>query len=176
MIITTSKHAFFYTEWPSNFWKTKFIWSAFGETHEFFCTEQAFMWAKAKFFKDEESAKAILDVSNHNRDPMSCKTIGRNVKNYIDAEWDKVRYKYMLEPNLERFRQDESLKSKLLDPKFDNLEFVEASPYDGIWGIKMGMKEPIDELDDENLWMGKNLLGKVITEVRNTLKTEIANA
>ena len=75
----------------------------------------------------------------------------------------------MLEPNIERFHQDEVLKSKLLDPKFDGKTFVEASPYDKIWGIKMGMNTPIDELDDENLWIGRNLLGKVITEVRNTL-------
>ena len=152
MIIVTEKHAFFYTEWPSNFYKTKFTWTAFGETHEFFCTEQAFMWAKAT-----------------TKEPRSCKTYGRDVKNYVDSEWDKVRYKYMLEPNIERFRQDEVLKSKLLDPKFDGKTFVEASPYDKIWGIKMGMNTPIDELDDENLWIGRNLLGKVITEVRNTL-------
>lgn len=169
MIIVTEKHAFFYTEWPSNFCKTKFTWTAFGETHEFFCTEQAFMWAKAKFFKDEDIAKKILEVTTTTQDPMTCKTYGRDVKNYVDSEWDKVRYKYMLEPNIERFRQDEVLKSKLLDPKFDGKTFVEASPYDKIWGIKMGMDTPLDELDDENLWIGRNLLGKVITEVRNTL-------
>ena len=50
MIKLTDKHAFFYTEWPSNFWRTKFTWKAFGEEHEFFCTEHAFMWAKAKIF------------------------------------------------------------------------------------------------------------------------------
>ena len=30
MIRLTDKHAFFYTEWPSNFWHTNFTWKAFG--------------------------------------------------------------------------------------------------------------------------------------------------
>ena len=55
MIKITDKYAFFYTEWPSNFMKTSFIWEAFGEKHKFFCTEQAFIWAKAKYFNDESN-------------------------------------------------------------------------------------------------------------------------
>lgn len=168
----TDKHVFFYTEWPSNFCKTRFVWTKFGETHEFFCTEQAFMWAKAKFFNDEDIAKQILDVSDSDRDPMVCKKLGRKVKNYDDKKWDAVRYQMFLEPNLERFRQDKVLYAKLMDPKFDGKTFVEASPLDRIWGIGMGTETPIDKLDDESLWSGKNLLGKVITEVRNTLKSE----
>lgn len=172
MMTITDSHAFFYTEWPSNFCKTKFAWTAFGETHEFFCTEQAFMWAKAKFFKDEDSAQKILEVSDESRDPMVCKRLGRKVKNYVDSEWDGVRYKYMLEPNVERFRQDETLKSKLLDLKFEGKTFVEASPLDGIWGIRLGMETPLSELDDESKWNGKNLLGQVITDVRRIVKFE----
>ena len=52
----TDKHVFFYVEWPSNFKRTKFVWEAFGETHEFFYTEQAFMWAKAMYFNDKATA------------------------------------------------------------------------------------------------------------------------
>lgn len=172
MMTITDSHAFFYTEWPSNFCKTKFVWTAFGETHEFFCTEQAFMWAKAKFFKDEDSAQKILEVSDESRDPMVCKRLGRKVKNYVDSEWDGIRYKYMLEPNVERFRQDETLKSKLLDPKFEGKTFVEASPLDEIWGIRLGMETPLSELDDESKWNGRNLLGQVITDVRRIVKFE----
>ena len=180
MIITTKTHAFFYTEWPSNFCKTKFVWTKFGETHEFFCTEQAFMWAKAKFFDDEETARKILDVGYKPlddgkplMDPMTCKMLGREVKNYDDKAWDEVRYQMFLEPNLERFRQDKVLQAKLLDPQFEGLTFVEASPFDKIWGCGLGMKTPIDELDNENLWQGRNLLGKVITECRRVIKNEI---
>ena len=55
----TDKYIFFYTEWPSNFKSTSFEWEAFGEKHKFFCTEQAFMWAKAKYFGDKDIADRI---------------------------------------------------------------------------------------------------------------------
>lgn len=164
MIKLTDKFAFFYTEWPSNFCKTSFEWEAFGEKHRFFCTEQAFMWAKAKFFKDDETAEKILAEEI---DPMICKRLGREVKNYDDNAWDEVRYDMMLKPNIEKFRQDEILKKKIIDPKFDGLTFVEASPYDRIWGCGLSMSDP--KILNEKNWTGRNLLGKVITEVRKNI-------
>lgn len=167
MMKLTDKYAFFYTEWPSNFCKTSFVWEAFGEKHRFFCTEQAFMWAKAKHFRDEETAEKILAEET---DPLTCKYLGRMVKNYDDSAWEKVRYDMMLKPNIERFWQDEILRKKIIDPKFDGLTFVEASPIDRIWGIGRGMNDP--KIDDERNWRGRNLLGKVITEARaETLKS-----
>ena len=169
-MLVTDKHVFFWSEWPSNFCKTSFVWNKFGEQNHFFCTEQAFMWAKAKFFKDEETAKKILEVVD---DPMTCKNFGRKVKNYVDKEWDKVRYEMMYEVNLARFSQDKKLQEKLLDPNFDGKTFVEASPYDGIWGIKLGLKTPEHILDNEDNWNGRNLLGKALTDVRNSIKGSI---
>lgn len=164
MIRITDKYAIFYTEWPSNFWHTKFAWKAFGEAHEFVCTEQAFMWAKAKFFKDEEIAEKILAEEAN---PAKCKSLGREVKNYDDVAWDKVRYEMMLKPNIEKFWQDRILQKKIIDKKFDGLMFVEASPYDRIWGIGLNQGDPACE--DESKWRGRNLLGKVITEARTAV-------
>ena len=162
MIRLTDKHAFFYTEWPSNFWHTQFTWKAFGEEHEFFCTEQAFMWAKAKYFGDNDSAIKILKAN----DPMKCKNLGRLVKNYDDAQWKLVRYSFMHDCNYEKYSQDPKLKEKLLDQAFDGKEFVEASPTDLNWGIGFAQ---VDAPDDESKWLGQNLLGKVITQVRAEL-------
>jgi len=164
MIRVTNKYAFFYTEWPSNFYKTNFKWKAFNEEHCFFCTEQAFMWAKAKYFKDETTAKQIiLEKLN----PLICKRLGRKVKNYIDSEWEKTRYEMMLKPNIERFYQDIVLRNKIIDSKFNGLIFVEASPYDKIWGVGLDQNDP--KIDDEKNWKGRNLLGKVITETRRII-------
>ena len=171
MIKCTDKFAFFYTEWPSNFCTTHFKWKAFNEEHDFFCTEQAFMWAKAKFFKDEDIAKKILAEEI---EPMVCKALGRQVSNYDDKEWDKVRYEMMLKPNIERFWQDLVLQKKLIDPKFDGLTFVEASPSDKIWGVGLKMDDP--RIVDERNWLGKNLLGKVITEARVEILNRLNSA
>lgn len=159
MIDITDKYAFFYTEWPSNFFRTSFTYKG----QQFFCSEQAFMWEKAIKFNDQETAMKILAVTT----PMEAKNLGREVKNYVDSEWDKVRFDVMFDVNMAKYSQNEKLKKKLLDPKFDGKTFVEASPYDGIWGIKLGMGDA--RLHDDTNWNGQNLLGKVITKVRETL-------
>lgn len=166
----TEKHVFFYTEWLSNFAKTSFVWEAFGETQHFFCTEQAFMWAKAKYFGDEEMAEKIL---KEDHDPMRVKHYGRLVKNYDDKKWSLVRYSYMYEVNFCKYMQDKWLQEKLLDPKFDGKTFVEASPTDKIWGIGLAEGLPDHVLDNESEWPGQNLLGKALTDVREVVKQNI---
>lgn len=160
----TDKYVFFYGSFLSNFARCRFDWEFMGETHTFFCTEQAFMWAKAKFFGDNESSAKILAVVD---DPMECKKLGRGVKNYDDAKWAEVRYDVMKNANFAKFSQCKYHMKKFLDPEFDGKTFVEASPSDGIWGIKMGIKDK-GVLNDGN-WNGQNLLGKALTEVRNQL-------
>ena len=96
------------------------------------------MWCKAKYFKDEYTAEKILEEKD---DPLKCKQLGRSVKNYNDDAWDKVRYQYMLECNWQKYSQNKDLETELTDHKYDNKTFVEASPTDGVWGIKMGLIE-----------------------------------
>ena len=163
----TDKYVFFYGSFLSNFARCKFTWEYMGESHEFFCTEQAFMWAKAKFFGDSATAKRILDVVD---DPMECKKLGRLVRNYDDGKWSEVRYNVMRDANFARFSQCTYHRNKFLDSELDGKTFVEASPVDGIWGIKMGIKDK-GVLDERN-WNGQNLLGKALTEIRKQLKED----
>ena len=44
---------------------------------------------------------------------------------------------------------------------------VEASPYDKIWGI--GLTEDDEKAQDESTWEGENLLGNVLTALREDL-------
>lgn len=168
MLDVTETHVFFYTEWPSNFFRAKFRYlSRFsGAEHEFFCTEQAFMYEKAVCFGDEATAKKILEVGT----PMAAKELGRQVKPFDTDTWEKYRYEVMRDVNLEKYRQNPDLAKRLLDQRFDGRTFVEASPVDGIWGIRMPQGTP--GIDDEANWRGRNLLGKAITEVRSILKKE----
>jgi len=163
---TTDKHVFFYGGFLSNFAESIFDYTDFGETHEFFCSEQCFMWCKAKFFGDNETAEKILAEKS---DPMVVKMLGREVKNYDDEKWDSVRFRYMFNAVYAKMSQNIPMKEALCNPKYDGKTFVEASPYDAIWGIKLGMKTPLDVLDDERNWRGKNLLGQVINKVREKL-------
>jgi ribA/ribD-fused uncharacterized protein len=44
---------------------------------------------------------------------------------------------------------------------------VEASPLDRVWGVGLTENDPL--ADDEKYWLGQNLLGKALDEVRNWL-------
>ena len=163
-LYVTEKHVFFFGSAFSNFYPTSFTYSAFGERHRFCTSEQAFMWHKAMTFGDLEAAQAIL---SENTDPYKCKQLGRKVKNYDDARWSEIRYDVFLSVNEEKFTQDEKLNSFIKESRFDGKIFVEASPYDKIWGIRMAIGDP--DIDDESKWRGQNLLGRCITEVRRRI-------
>jgi len=159
----TDNYVFFYGDWPSNFYASKFRCKKFNETHEFVTSEQAFMWCKAKTFNDEESAQAILKAT----DPAITKKLGRLVKNYVDDLWDQVRYQYMVDVNFCKYTQDLVLYNRIIDTRFDGKTFVEASPSDHIWGICLRENDP--KADDARNWKGQNLLGFALTEVRNKI-------
>ena len=50
---------------------------------------------------------------------------------------------------------------------------VEASPYDGIWGIRLAASSP--EARDPAKWRGQNLLGFALMEVRDELRRVTQN-
>lgn len=64
-----------------------------------------------------------------------------------------------------KFRQNYDLKVYLLMTKDSIL--AEASPYDRVWGIGLGLRYP--ERLDYSKWRGENLLGKVLMDVRKQL-------
>lgn len=52
-----------------------------------------------------------------------------------------------------------------------NRKFAEASSYDKIWGI--GLHEDDKDVLDESKWRGQNLLGKILTEIRDEMKNNV---
>ena len=160
----TDKYVYFWGEFLSNWYPSRFTVAKDGKTLEFFNSEQYFMYEKAMTFGDKETAQEILD---NGKNPKQAKALGRKVKGYSDEVWDKVRYKVMVRANLHKYAQNEDLEKLLLNEEFDGKNFVEASPYDCIWGI--GCDEAT-ALDDESNWNGQNLLGKALDEVRDVLK------
>lgn len=161
----TDKYVFFWKEHPfCNFTKCKISTDDYelDDDTEFTSSEQLFMWYKAKFFGDEETAKKILKSTS----PEEARKLGRTVKNYDDRTWDKERVGFMYRAVWSKFLQNKILRKKLCDPKYDGKHFVEAAYYDRIWGI--GYNEN-DALDNEDNW-GRNELGKILDEVRRIFK------
>lgn len=125
----------------------------------FNCVEQYMMYQKALTFEDYEAAIKILQTSN----PREQKKLGRKVKGFNPTLWDKVKYQIVKTGVKQKFKQHASLRYLLTSNK--GKIFVEASPYDRIWGIGFFEDEALANID---LW-GENLLGKIITELSNEM-------
>ncbi|WBF04145.1 hypothetical protein VL14_ORF200 [Staphylococcus phage vB_SauM_VL14] len=121
-------------------------------------SEQAFMWRKAQYFKDWQIAGEILNAKN----PNHAKSLGRKVRNFNEEQWNKIRYDIMVEVVKDKFMTTH-LKREILDTDLRK-DFVEASPYDKIWGVGLKANDP--KILDESNWKGQNLLGKVMEDVR----------
>jgi len=122
------------------------------------------MWEKARYFKDEATANKILETPN----PRENKKLGRQVKGFVAEDWMINSFTFMVAVNLAKYRQNSGQKKALFST--GERIFVEASPYDKIWGIGIGMDD--DDCLDEHKWKGMNLLGRALTYVRNELIVE----
>jgi ribA/ribD-fused uncharacterized protein len=132
------------------------------------CTEQYMMAEKARLFGDQEMLEAIMKAKH----PKEMKAYGRAVAGYDDAKWNEASYGIVKVGNWAKFSQNEELKKYLLGTGKRIL--VEASPRDRIWGIGMGKSNPDAECPPK--WRGKNKLGFVLTEVRDELLSQLAEA
>lgn len=113
-------------------------------------------------FKDLETAQQIM----HSTDPKRIKALGRKVKNYDDAVWDKVRVMYMTICLNAKFEGNEKARRFLIN--LPDLEFAEANPFDSIWGI--GLREDDSRALNKHTWKGRNLLGQCMTDVYHRIK------
>ena len=153
-------HVAFFGSAFSNFYPCKFeesgiVWKS---------SEQCFMAKKAAYFDDFEIYDMILESNT----PKEAKKLGRQVRNFDAEKWSEVCFEKMYEAVYAKFSQNNDLKELILSPNFEGKGFIEGSPFDAIWGVKMSWQNP--DIDKEENWKGQNLLGKVLNKVRENLK------
>jgi len=127
----------------------------------FNCAEQFMMHGKAQLFGDAEIAAKMLETA----DPKQHKALGRKVKSFDDARWRDARIAIVKAGNRAKFTQNAELLAQLMATRGTTL--VEASPYDKIWGIGLAATDP--RAQDRATWRGQNLLGQILTELRDEL-------
>lgn len=154
------KHVAFWGSALSNFYPCHF---QEGDWH-WISSEQCFMAKKAQYFKDAEILEEILKAET----PEKAKKLGRKVKNFDAEKWSEVCFDKMYDAVYAKFSQNSDLKELLLSSDFEGKGFVEGSPFDAIWGVKMDWRNP--DIDNEENWQGQNLLGKVLNKVREDLR------
>jgi ribA/ribD-fused uncharacterized protein len=108
---------------------------------------------KAKVLASQKTDKSFY--------PWENELIEQYVKPYLEKgvklrdDWNEVREDVMKRAVLEKFKQNEDLRTKLLST--EDAELIEASPKDSFWGIGKNKK-------------GQNKLGKILQEVRQEIK------
>jgi ribA/ribD-fused uncharacterized protein len=84
------------------------------------------------------------------------------VKGFEEKIWNSKKEDIVLQGNLLKFKQNEKILEQFMKYGTNSI-FIEASPYDSIWGIGFSAK---DAPDKKKLW-GQNLLGKILTKLRS---------
>jgi hypothetical protein len=154
------KYFFFYKSKLSQWHMVDFVVNGI----KYICCEQYMMAEKAKLFNDNDTLIKIMKATH----PKEHKDLGRIVKGYNQKIWDENKYQIVYTGNYHRFKQNKQDLEWLLATEGT---LVEASPIDRIWGVGLSADNPL--IKDEKNWRGQNLLGKALTEVRETLRKEL---
>lgn len=158
MRITDNYVLFFsYRDMFSNHFRcqNKFGLSKHKDKGVFFSTVEHFMmYEKAMLFGDTEIAEQIAREFS----PQKAKMLGRKVKGFDNEVWGSQCMPIVQAGIISKLLHNEDILISALDLRRSGKSFVEASPFDSIWGIKMGEWE--DGVTDPYQWKGENRLGK----------------
>jgi len=121
--------------------------------------EHYYQWSKAKMFGDADAEKKIMKTASS----KSVKTYGKKVKNFEEEKWDEKKIEIMRIGLRAKFSQHPELKDLLVSTK--DRPIGEADPRDKYWGIGTGADT--SKAKDPAKWPGKNMLGKLLTDLRD---------
>ena len=130
--------------------------------YKYSSAEQFMMAQKAALFRDYDCFFKILRTDDQGK----IKRLGKQVANYDDAVWNRLRGPMMRRGLRAKFQQNPELMEKLLAT--GNMILAECAPRDKIWGIGLAVDDA--RIQDPLKWRGQNLLGKVLMEVRSDLR------
>ena len=132
-------------------------------------SEQFMMYHKVLMFHKYDLADQIMRTS----DPAKAKKIAGQKFPEFDSElWEKTCRTVVKRGVKAKFSQNEDILKTLLST--GNALLAECSPYDKKWGIGIDINDP-DRLVIAK-WKGKNLLGRILMEVREELRQEIQSS
>ena len=129
--------------------------------------EQYMMYKKAILFQDYQTAEKILSTD----DVAEIKALGRIVQHFDEEIWREKREKIVHKGVLQKFLQNPELAEKLLETGEQMI--AECAVKDKIWGIGLSMGD--EERFCVDKWKGKNLLGKILMQVRAEISVQNQN-
>lgn len=149
----------------SNWYPARFNYAG----KHFVNAEQFMMYHKVLMFHKFDLADQIMRTA----DPEKCKKIaGQKFPEFDSDLWEKTCKTIVKRGVKAKFSQNEEIRKELLGT--GNALLVQCSPYDRKWGIGIDINDP-DRLVIAR-WKGKNLLGRILMEVREELRQEMQAA
>ena len=124
------------------------------------------MAEKGRLFQNRRAEDLIMTSP----DPSAHKRIGRGVRNFDNAIWDRVREDAVLAGNFAKFSHNPTMKQHLLIT--DTKKLAEASPFDSVWGIGLRANDP--EVRIPRRWPEKKMFGKALSTVLDAIGTSEA--
>ena len=118
---------------------------------------------KALYFGDQAAACKIEAAD----DALECKRISREIKSFDADTWNEIAGTETYLGISEKFRQNTELKNTLIQT--GDKHIVECS-YDKIWGSGIHLNN-VNAFNKET-WVGNNLLGKILMDIRNDINNE----
>lgn len=154
----TDKFAFFYGGALSQWAPSEFTVDGI----KYVTAEQYMMAMKAEYFGDTDTQAKIMATQS----PSEQKSLGRLVAKFDAEAWNAVSRGFVYKANMAKFSQNKWCMEEM--ERTGDLEIVEASPYDCIWGIGLDAND-VRALD-KTQWRGTNWLGEVLMKVRKDLR------
>lgn len=124
--------------------------------------EHYFQWSKAKMFGDVDIQNKILKTAS----PKSVKSYGKKVKGFQDDAWNEKKDSIMRTAVKAKLMQHPDILKKLRET--GTRPIAEADPRGKYWGI--GTSADTSKAKDPSRWPGKNVMGKILMELRDELK------
>lgn len=149
---------------------TPFIKGVFSQWHHtpfcleginFVTAEQWMMYCKAMLFGDKAAANKIIATE----DPATQKRLGQTVTSFEQGAWDHWKIDVVYRGNIAKFAQNDGALRQLRNTAETLL--VEANPRDWVWGSGLAIENPAGH--SPAMWRGQNLLGLILTKVRDDL-------
>jgi ribA/ribD-fused uncharacterized protein len=162
----TDEFVYFYQNTPlSNWWASNPRIPYDG--HDFASSEALYMYLKARGLGDDKVANEILALDDNakltDRQRFAkAKSLGKKCK-FNKFVFFANREKWMYTALSAKYEIDEEFRRVLMSEEYRGLTFVEASPRDVNWGIGLSVSAAYEG----KAWKGKNLLGKLLTQLRN---------
>lgn len=139
----------------------QFAWCFHGHIHSSSHEPEAIEGENTGFVVNVSYCNESYDGIYKGKSPREAKALGRMIKEYDDKAWNAERDNIMLIALSAKFDSFPQFRRFLEEHK--DKTFVEASPYDNIWGIKLPENHP-DALNPSK-WRGENRLGKCINKL-----------